>query len=463
MSSPRPSTSKRCRPSSRSSGDLTSQGVAVVYISHRLEEIREVGDRVTVLKDGRTVATDLAAKDTPTAELIRLMTVARSSTSSRPARRSSPAASGPRGAGTQPRQVFVDVTFSVRGRGDRRAGGLVGSGRSEFLESVYGARKPSGGTVTADGQRLRAGSAGAAVKAGTAGPEERKSQGLLLDQPIYQNITVSSLGRFARRLSQRLVGTGQRVRVDQGPRRTASRRGAPRAHAAGGNQQKVVLARGSLGECRVLLLDEPTRGVDVGARSEIYTLVRSLAASRDGRGRRVERGRGGPGPAGLDMVLVVGEGRIVHSGPAEDIDEHKVLDLVMEGSAAVTQGTADGLKQPRPIRIVRGPGALPAWAGRARASPACCSAPRSAATLGLVVALVVLCLVGVWTAGEQFASIAEALTILRLASVMRPVSVGMTFVITGGGIDRRPAQGARIGVVDPLWPRSHWLAATTGR
>jgi ribose transport system ATP-binding protein len=314
--------------------DLTSQGVAVVYISHRLEEIREVGDRVTVLKDGRTVATDLAAKDTPTSELIRMMT-GRSIEYVFPPRVEAEPSAAPvlEVENLSLNKVFADVTFTVAAGEIVGLAGLVGSGRSEILESVYGARKPSGGTVTVDGQRLRAGSVGAAVKAGIGlAPEERKSQGLLLDAPIYQNITISSLGRFAR--GGFLKGSAERGSAFEWTKALDVRPPGverPVRTLSGGNQQKVVLARWLLRECRVLLLDEPTRGVDVGARSEIYALIRSLAA----RGMavvvvssEVEEVLGL-----VDRVLVVREGRIVHTGPAQEIDEHKVLDLVMEGSA----------------------------------------------------------------------------------------------------------------------------------
>ena len=231
-------------------------------------------------------------------------------------------------------KVFADVSFDVAAGEIVGLAGLVGSGRSEILEAVYGARKPSSGTVTVDGKRLRAGSVGAAVKAGIGlAPEERKSQGLLLDQSIYQNITVSSMGRFAR--AGFLNGSAERASALEWTKALDVRPPGvtrPVRTLSGGNQQKVVLARWLLRDCRVLLLDEPTRGVDVGARSEIYTLIRSLAA----RGlavvvvsSEVEEVLGL-----VDRVLVVREGRIVHSGPATEIDEHRVLDLVMEGSAA---------------------------------------------------------------------------------------------------------------------------------
>ena len=315
--------------------DLTNQGVAVVYISHRLEEIREVGDRVTVLKDGRTVATDLPAKDTATADLIRLMT-GRDIEYVFPERPApDPAAATVlevQGLGLA--KTFADVSFSVKAGEIVGLAGLVGSGRSEILESVYGARRHSAGTVQVDGKRLRAGSVGAAVKAGVGlAPEERKSQGLLLDQAVYRNITVSTLGRFAR--AGFLDGAAERAAATELTRALDVRPSGverPVRTLSGGNQQKVVLARWLLRECRVLLLDEPTRGVDVGARSEIYALIRSLAS----RGVAVVVVSSEMEEVlGLaDRVLVIREGCVVHAGPADEIDEHRVLDLVMEGSAA---------------------------------------------------------------------------------------------------------------------------------
>jgi ribose transport system ATP-binding protein len=196
---------------------------------------------------------------------------------------------------------------------------------------VYGARRASSGTVTGDGKKLRRGSVTSAVRAGMGlCPEERKSQGLLLDESVYSNITISSMGRFAR------LGF-----LDRGAEKERSRElaasldvrpsGVVRAvrTLSGGNQQKVVLARWLLRDCRVLLLDEPTRGVDVGARTEIYALVRSLA---DAGVAIVVVSREVEEVLGLaDRVLVVREGEVVHESAATDIDESRVLDLVMEG------------------------------------------------------------------------------------------------------------------------------------
>ncbi|TDD97278.1 sugar ABC transporter ATP-binding protein [Jiangella asiatica] len=314
--------------------DLTGEGVAVVYISHRLEEIRQIGDRVTVLKDGRTVATGLSARDTPTRELTRRMT-------GRDIEYVFPERVSPDGDGAvvlgvrdlAASGVFSRVDFDVRAGEIVGLAGLVGSGRSEILETVYGARKATTGSVSVNGKRLRNGSVRAAVGAGIGlCPEERKSQGLLLDESVYRNVSLATLGRFAR--GGFLDRRGERKAAQEHVRALDVRPGdVDRAvrTLSGGNQQKVVLARWLLRDCRVLLLDEPTRGVDVGARSEIYALIRRLAA--DGVAVVLVSSEV-PEVLGLaDRVLVLREGLVVHSGPAHEIDEHRVLDLVMEGSA----------------------------------------------------------------------------------------------------------------------------------
>ena len=313
--------------------DLTDSGVAVVYISHRLEEIREIGDRITVLKDGASVAVDLDAKQTPTRNLIQLMT-GRSIEYVFGERQVRPDVAGDpvlrvRGLSGP---VFRDVSFDVYAGQIVGLAGLVGSGRSEILETVYGARRPTAGSVEVLGRSMRSGSVAAMVRAGVGlAPEERKSQGLLLDQAVYRNITVSSLADFAR--AGFLDNRAERRAAEQLTQSLDVRpTGVVRAvrTLSGGNQQKVVLARWLLRKCRVLLLDEPTRGVDVGARTEIYALIRQLAdtgvavvvVSSD-----VEE------VLGLaDRVLVIREGTVVHEGPSTELDESRVLDLVMEGS-----------------------------------------------------------------------------------------------------------------------------------
>ncbi|MFF4277033.1 sugar ABC transporter ATP-binding protein [Streptomyces sp. NPDC001536] len=316
-------------------GDLTADGVAVVYISHRLEEIRRIGDRVTVLKDGRAVAGGLPAKSTPTREVVALMT-GRNVEYVFPDRPASAPEGTPvlevRGLGREGEFEPFDLTLhpgEIVG-----LAGLVGSGRSEILETVYGARKPTSGQVLVDGRPLKPGSVRAAVRAGLGlAPEERKAQALLMLESVTRNVSVSSMSRFSR------VGWIDRG-AELGAARAATRElslrpdnpSAPVRTLSGGNQQKAVLARWLLRGCRVLLLDEPTRGVDVGARSELYAVVRRLAD--EGLAVLLVSSEV-PEVLGLaDRVLVLREGRVVHTAPARELDEHRVLDLVMEGSPA---------------------------------------------------------------------------------------------------------------------------------
>ncbi|WP_418276340.1 sugar ABC transporter ATP-binding protein [Isoptericola jiangsuensis] len=315
--------------------ELTAQGIAIIYISHRLDEIRRIGDRITVLKDGVTVGRNLPVASTPTKELIRLMT-GKNVEYSFPVRpgvaEDAPTRLVVDGLGLS--GTFEDVSLTVRAGEIVGLAGLVGSGRSEILETIYGARRATAGTVSLDGTDLRHGSVSRAVGAGIGlAPEERKSQGLVLDEPVYRNITLSTFARMARggwldERAERAAAAEQAAALDLRPLdvdraiRTLS----------GGNQQKAMLARWLVHGCEVLLLDEPTRGVDVGARSEIYALVRRLA---DAGTAVLVVSSEIPEVLGLaDRVLVISEGRVVHTGPTESIDEHQVLDLVMEGSAA---------------------------------------------------------------------------------------------------------------------------------
>jgi ribose transport system ATP-binding protein len=310
--------------------ELTAQGIAVIYISHRLEEIREIGDRVTVLKDGRTTAANLPARSTPTRDLVGRMTG-----------RTLEYVFPPRLPATEGKPLlvvdgltregeFADVSLQVRPGEIVGIAGLVGSGRSELLETIFGARRADRGSVTVDGKRIT--SVGGAVRAGIGmAPEERKSQALLLDQPVYKNMTLASFAGFAH--AGFTDAGGERAAA----RRTAERLelrppdvGRPVRTLSGGNQQKVVVGRWLLGGTRLLLLDEPTRGVDVGARAELYQVIHDLAAG--GVGVLLVSSEV-PEVLGLaGRVLVMREGRLVHESPATDIDEDTVLDLVMAGS-----------------------------------------------------------------------------------------------------------------------------------
>ncbi|MDG6102172.1 sugar ABC transporter ATP-binding protein [Dactylosporangium aurantiacum] len=312
---------------------LTAQGIAVIYISHRMEEIREIGDRVTVLKDGRTTAANLDAKTTPTRELVSRMT-------GRTIEYVFPEKPAAREYGEKLLEVeglsldgrFSDISLTVRAGEIVGITGLVGSGRSEVLETVFGARRATAGTVAVGGRTLRRGSVNAAVKAGIGmAPEERKSQALLLGEPIYRNVTLAGFTRFARvgfTDSGRERAEAEKITQGLDLRPNDVRR--PVRTLSGGNQQKVVVGRWLLGGTRLLLLDEPTRGVDVGARAELYQVIRRLAD--EGVGVLLVSSEV-PEVLGLsDRVLVMREGRLVREAPADELDEDTVLDLVMAGS-----------------------------------------------------------------------------------------------------------------------------------
>ncbi|MEU6274045.1 sugar ABC transporter ATP-binding protein [Streptomyces populi] len=314
---------------------LTADGVAVVHISHRLEEIRRIGDRVTVLKDGRAVAGGLPARTTPTRDVVTLMT-GRDVEYAFPGRPEREPDAEPvlRVRGLARDGEFAPVDLDLRPGEIVGLAGLVGSGRSEILETIYGARRPTAGSVSVDGRPLRPGSVRSAVRAGLGlAPEERKAQALLMPESVTRNVSVSSLSRFSRAgwVDRRAERTAARAAVRELSLRPDDP-DVPVRTLSGGNQQKAVLARWLLRGCRVLLLDEPTRGVDVGARAELYAVVRCLAD--EGLAVLLVSSEV-PEVLGLaDRVLVLREGRVVHTAPARELDEHRVLDLVMEGTPA---------------------------------------------------------------------------------------------------------------------------------
>ncbi|GAA4158482.1 sugar ABC transporter ATP-binding protein [Phytohabitans flavus] len=315
-------------------GELTAAGIAVIYITHRLAEIRQIGDRVTVLKDGRTVSHGLDINATSDETLVRLMT-GRDVANTFPPRRVV-AENAPellRVERLNRAGSFADVSFSIRAGEIVGLAGLVGSGRSEILGSIYGAIHPDSGEVTLDGQPLRPGDPAMAVRRGLGlAPEERKSQALLLDQAVYRNLSLASLERFATAgvMNRRREMTEAVAKIQSlGVRPTEPRQSI--RQLSGGNQQKVVVGRWLVRECRVLLLDEPTRGVDVGARADLYALIRQLADT--GVGILLVSSEI-PEVLGLaDRVLIVRQGRVIAECAADETDEEQVLSLLMKGSA----------------------------------------------------------------------------------------------------------------------------------
>jgi ABC-type sugar transport system ATPase subunit len=256
--------------------DLTAEGVGVVYISHRLEEIFEISDRITVLRDGHHIKTAPASK-LDAEELVRLM-VGRPLHELFTRSQSSPGETVLEVRGLTRDGEFEGVDLALRRGEILGLAGLVGAGRTELAQSIFGIRRPASGGIFVDGEEAKIHSPQTAMERGIFYvPEERRSQGLILPFSIKNNITLSILDRISRLgfVSRSERGVADRFMGE------LSIRGAevsdPVNRLSGGNQQKVVVAKSLAREPNVLLLDEPTRGVDVGAKSEIYRLMDDLA------------------------------------------------------------------------------------------------------------------------------------------------------------------------------------------
>jgi rhamnose transport system ATP-binding protein len=257
---------------------LRDAGAGVIYISHRLEEIAAIADRITVLRDGESLAT-LHRDEVTRAELIRLM-VGRDVAAVFP-KRAVPigeVALELRGV-TQRASGIRDVSLTVRRGEILGIAGLVGSGRTELAETVFGLRPADAGQVLLDGVEVTPRSAAAAIAAGLAYvPEDRRQHGVILELSVTANTSLANLTGVSRRglIDRAAERRAARGYVDDLRIKTASL-DADVGSLSGGNQQKVALARWLETGPRVLILDEPTQGVDVGSKAEIHTLMGALA------------------------------------------------------------------------------------------------------------------------------------------------------------------------------------------
>jgi ribose transport system ATP-binding protein len=267
-------------------GDLKARGCGIIYISHKMQEIYRVADRITVLRDGDCIGTR-AASDLPEAELVRMM-VGREITRQFVPRTASPGSArlqvdrfqlmDPAGTG---RLVVNNVSFSVRAGEILGFAGLQGSGNSELLNGIFGVYgRPASGGMTLDGQAIEVTSPRAAIRHGLALlTNDRKSGGLVLGMTIRHNITLAGLAGFSPAgwlLPGREKSAAQGYKDDLRIKSTSVDQEV--GFLSGGNQQKVVLAKWLATRPKVLLLDEPTRGVDVGAKHEIYELMNRWTA-----------------------------------------------------------------------------------------------------------------------------------------------------------------------------------------
>ena len=318
---------------------LRRDGAAVVYVSHRLEEVFRICDQVTVLRDGHLVHTG------PVADISRLELVSRmlgrdladvERAQTRFRERPADETTQPilRATGLTRRHVLHGVSVEARAGEVVGLAGLLGSGRSETAKAIYGAQPLDEGVVEIDGTPVRRGSPHAAIAAGIALiPEDRKAEGIVAGLSVRDNIVLAALPALSRagfvsdRQQDAVVGSLMtRLRIKaSGPDQRVS-------ELSGGNQQKVLLARVLCLHPRVLILDDPTRGIDVGAKAEIQALISELAS--DGMGVLLISSELEEVVEGSDTVVVLRDGSVVGRLAAAEVSEGAVMEMIAAASLA---------------------------------------------------------------------------------------------------------------------------------
>jgi len=315
-------------------GDLKKRGVAIIYISHKMEEILRIADEVTIMRDGRRIGTWPAAE--LTTDLIISRMVGRELTQRFPERTgvpgdvvlkvenlTSPVASS-----------FRDVSFELRRGEVLGVGGLVGSQRTELIEALFGLRSVASGRIVLRGRPVNIRRPQDAIKNGMALlTEERRATGIFPVLSVLENTVVASLRKFEKPY----------LLIDEGKRRAETERSIARLavktpsvrtlirNLSGGNQQKVLLARWLMTEPDILLLDEPTRGIDVGAKYEIYTIIAELA--KQGKSIIMISSEM-PELLGMsDRILVMCEGRATGIVDGKRATEEEIMRLAAQHSA----------------------------------------------------------------------------------------------------------------------------------
>ena len=302
---------------------LTAKGIAILYISHRLDEIFRIADRVTVMRDGRVVAT-LPRDEIDEKKLIRLM-VGRDIANLYPKPETTIGDVVLRVEGISRAPVLHDCSFEVRTGEILGFAGLVGAGRTELARAVFGADQPDAGAIWLDGRKLRIKSPSDAIDVGIGYlTEDRKKDGLALTLGVDQNITLVNLPAFRGILN---LGKEKRIALrarDQLKIHTPSIQRRVNL-LSGGNQQKVIVARWLETKARVLFFDEPTRGIDVGAKAEMFELIGRLA--KEGRAVILISSYLPELLNMCDRILVLHEGRIVGELQREQFSEERVIAL----------------------------------------------------------------------------------------------------------------------------------------
>ncbi len=309
---------------------LKEQGVAIIYISHRMEELFTITDRITVMRDGKTIDT-LVTAETSADEAIRLM-VGRE-LSDYYVRSDFP-------KGDVVLQVdklnkeggFADISFELRKGEILGFAGLVGAGRTELMTAIFGVDPYDSGTIRLNGQDVRIRCPGDAMKAGIAlVPENRKEQGLVLKNTVGFNMTLTVLKEFIAWL--RVNSGHERGIMDEYKKRFSIKTPSYQqiiSNLSGGNQQKVVVSKWLATKPSVLILDEPTRGIDVGAKSEIYSIINDLTL--DGMAIIMVSSEMQEVMAMSDRICVMGDGRINKVLDKGEFSQETILSHAIGGS-----------------------------------------------------------------------------------------------------------------------------------
>lgn len=308
---------------------LKKKGVSIIYISHRMEEIFQICDRITVLRDGASIGTR-NIPDTNFAEIVKMM-VGRELGDRFPTRNGDIGKVVFEVRDLSSPGWFENVSFNVKQGEILGIAGLMGAGRSEMMETIFGFRKKSNGTIKLNGKELHVKHPTDAIQAGIGFiTEDRKTKGLVIDASIKENIaltnlkSVSKAGLISKPAEKKLVGD---LIERLGVRTTSSEQSAK--SLSGGNQQKVVIAKWLGIHPKVLILDEPTRGVDVGAKTEIYSIMNELTRSGV---TIIMISSELPEVLGVsDRIMVVHEGKVTGFLDRASADQEKIMTLATGG------------------------------------------------------------------------------------------------------------------------------------
>jgi ABC-type sugar transport system ATPase subunit/ribose/xylose/arabinose/galactoside ABC-type transport system permease subunit len=401
--------------------ELKTRGVGIVYVSHRLEEVFAIADRITVLRDGQRVHTGLT-REFDTNKLIQLM-VGRplEELFAHTPHKAREVALEVKSASRS--EEFSEVTFRLRRGEIVGLGGLIGAGRSELAQAIFGISPLESGEVLIHGKKIEVHSVKDAMRVGIAYlPEERKSQGLLASFSIKANVSYSSLDKLAsfgfvnEKKEEELAGRFRDLFTIRGGTLTS-----PVESLSGGNQQKVVISKVLALEPEIILLDEPTRGVDVGAKSEIYRIIDELA--KEGKAILLISSEMNELLAMADRVLVMHEGTLTGEYSREEFSAEKIAAAAAGVGLRPEATQFDRLKRARKKKAQsgsRGAGYLGRLLTLAQGPP-------------LIFLTLLLGLLSVSTPG--FSSSANLRSIIDQVAVVGIVALAVNMVILSGEID----------------------------